>query len=407
MKKGNYALLFIFITVLIDIIGIGIMVPVIPDLLKDVTGMTEIKDIVRWGIYLTAAYAIMQFLFAPAMGELSDRFGRRPLLLGSLLGMGADYVIMAFAPTLGWLFFGRIFAGIFGSSHSVATAYIADISTKENKAKNFGLLGAAFGLGFVIGPGIGGIFGDQDPRLPFLIAAGLSTLNFFFGLFVLPESLTKERRRPIELKKMIPGRSLLEVVKFRTVLALIAAYFMAYLGGQVMPAIWSFFSKEVLVWKNSEIGYSLMAVGLLAALVQGMLVGPTVKRFGKKRTIVIGFTCWTVGMTLYAFTNSTWMMYAFMLPYILGGVATPTIQSILSDQVSEKEQGQLQGALTGLMSLTAIIGPLLFGMTFDFFIGDHKPFYFPGAPFAVGAVILFFGLVMANAALGKMNVDQD
>lgn len=368
--------------------------------------MGEIKDIVRWGIYLTAAFAVMQFLFAPALGEVSDRFGRKPVLLLSMLGMGLDYIVMAIAPTLFWLFVGRILSGFFGSSHSVAQAYIADISTAEDKARNYGLIGAAFGLGFVIGPAIGGIFGDSDPRLPFMIAAGLSILNFLFGLFVLPESLPKEKRRKIETNKLFPGGSLKELAAFPALLPLIAAYFLAYLGGQVMPAIWSFFSKEVLEWKNSEIGYSLMAVGILAALVQGVLLGPFVKRFGKRNTVIFGFICWSLGMALYALTSASWMMYAFMLPYIMGGLAGPTVQSILSDSVPENEQGRLQGALTGLMSITAIAGPLLFGGVFDYFIGENAPAYFPGSPFALGAIIMIAGLIIVYPAINKLDRDK-
>lgn len=405
MRQQRSALTFIFITILIDIIGIGIIIPVLPALLMDVMNTSVLEEVVRTGIVLTAAYAIMQFLFAPAIGELSDRFGRRPVLLGSMFGFGIDYLIMAFAPTLLWLFVGRIFAGLFGSSHSVATAYIADISTSENKAKNFGVIGAAFGLGFIIGPAIGGLFGEYSARLPFLIAAGMSTLNLLLGFFVLPESLAKEKRRKLEFSKMIPGRSLIEVGRFKLISALILAYFLAYLAGQAMPNIWSFFGIEQLNWSEKQIGYSLMAVGILSAIVQGVLISWIVKTFGKAKTIVMGFVFWTLGMALYSIADQTWMMYAFMLPYVLGNIASPTIQSVLSDSVDEKEQGKLQGALTGLMSITAIMGPFVFGGAFDYFIGSDAPIYFPGAPFAVAAVLLFIGMVIAYRAVKKMKLD--
>jgi DHA1 family tetracycline resistance protein-like MFS transporter len=404
MRDQRFAFTFIFITVLIDMIGIGIIIPVLPALLMDVTGTTVLADVVKPGIMLIASYAIMQFLFAPAVGELSDRFGRRPVLLASMFGFGIDYLIMAFAPDLFWLFVGRVLAGLFGSSHSVASAYIADISTYENKAKNFGMIGAAFGLGFIIGPAIGGIFGDISPRTPFFIAAGLSGLNLLMGFFVLPESLPSAKRRSLEPAKMIPGRSLVEITRFKGLGALILAYFLAYLAGQTMPTVWSYFSIEQLSWSEKQIGLSLMAVGILASLVQGVLIGPTVKKFGRGKTVLFGFVFSAIGMTLYAFATETWMMYAFMIPYVLGNISGPTIQTVLSDSVNEKEQGKLQGSLTGLMSLTAILGPLVFGGAFDFFIGDSSPFYFPGAPFALGGLIYFAGLTTVYVALRRMKL---
>lgn len=404
MRSSGFSMTFIFLTVLIDMIGIGIIIPVLPALLMDVTSTEVLADVVRPGIFLIAAYAIMQFLFAPVVGELSDRFGRRPVLLMSMLGFGVDYLIMAYAPNLVWLFIGRILAGIFGSSHSVASAYIADISTPENKARNFGLIGAAFGLGFIIGPAIGGFFGEYSPRMPFYIAAGLSGLNLLIGLFLLPESLPKEKRRSLEARKMIPGRSLIELAGFKGLGMLIAAYFLSYLAGQTMPTVWSYFSIEQLGWSEKQIGLSLMAVGILVSVVQGVLIGPTVKRFGKGKTILFGYMSSAVGLALYAFATETWMMYAFMIPYVIGNIAGPTVQTVLSDGVDPKEQGKLQGSLTGLISITAILGPFVFGGAFDFFIGATAPFYFPGAPFAVGGLIYFVGLTCVFVALRKLQL---
>ena len=358
MKGGRSAIIFIFVTVLVDVIGVGIIIPVIPTLIKDLTGL-GLSEASAYGGGLLIAFAGMQFLFAPVLGELSDKYGRRPVLLLALLGLSIDYLIHAFAPTILWLFVGRILAGICGASFTVANAYIADISTAENKAKNFGLLGAAFGLGFIIGPSIGGIFGAIDVRLPFFIAAGVTFLNFLFGFFFVPESLDVENRREVKLEKMMPGVSLAKIGQYAGLAALIFALFLANLAGQALPATWSFFTMEMYDWGEAEVGYSLSFVGLLVAVVQGGLIGIVVKKFGEKRVIIFGFLLLTIGMFLFSIAYQSWMLYAFLIPYALGGVAGPTLQGILSNQVSDKEQGNLQGAITSMQSLTTIIGPAI------------------------------------------------
>ena len=403
MKSKKTALLFIFITVLVDVIGIGIIVPIIPDFIMELTGEgTHIAVI--YGMWLTTAFAGMQFLFSPVMGEISDKYGRKPILLLSLLGLSIDYLIHAWAPTIAWLFVGRFLAGITGASVTVATAYIADISTKEEKAQNFGMIGAAFGLGFIIGPGIGGFFGEMDIRLPFYIAAGLTFANFLFGWLVVPESLTMENRRAIQVKKMIPGVALLALKRYKGVLLLISALFLVNLAGQALPSTWSYFAIERFDWNPKQIGFSLVVVGLLVAVVQGFLVGKLVKAYGKKKVVVFGFLSWTLGMSLFAIASEPWMLYAFLVPYALGGIAGPTVQGIISNQVSEKEQGNLQGSITALVSITAILGQLIFSPVFYYFIRPEGNLYFPGAAYALAAVFLLVAFLLAKAAMDRLSL---
>lgn len=362
---------------------------------------------VIYGMWLTTAFAGMQFLFSPVLGEISDRFGRRPILLIALLGLSIDYVIHAWAPTITWLFLGRFLAGITGASFTVASAYIADISTKEEKAKNFGLIGAAFGLGFIIGPGIGGFFGELDIRLPFYIAAGLTFANFLFGWFFVPESLTLENRRSINVLKMIPGVSLVSLRNYKGVLLLIFAFFLANLAGQALPSTWSYYGIERYDWSPREIGISLMVVGLLVAIAQGFLVGVLVKKFGKRTVVISGFLLWTVGMFLFSLASEPWMLYAFLIPYALGGVAGPTVQGVISNQVSEKEQGNLQGAITGLISVTAILGQLIFSPVFYYFIRPESDIYYPGASYTLAAFFLFIAFLFASLAMKRMNLSDE
>ncbi|WP_194776951.1 TCR/Tet family MFS transporter [Pararhodonellum marinum] len=401
MPSSKSALLFIFITILVDVIGIGIIIPIIPELIMELTGEGTHVAII-YGMWLTTSFAGMQFLFSPVLGEISDQYGRRPILLMALLGLSIDYMIHAWAPTIIWLFVGRFLAGITGASLTVASAYIADISTKENKAKNFGVIGAAFGLGFIIGPGIGGFFGNIDIRLPFYIAAGLTFLNFLFGWFFVPESLVQENRRPINYSKMIPGASLVSLKNYKGVLLLIAAFFLANLAGQALPSTWSYHGIERYNWSPRDIGISLMVVGLAVSIVQGFLVGYLVKTFGKRKVITVGFLFWTIGMFLFSLASEPWMLYVFLFAYAFGGIAGPTVQSIISDEVSEKEQGNLQGAISGLVSLTSILGLLIFSPTFYYFTNPEGSIYFPGAPFALAAIFLCTAFILTLFAMKKI-----
>lgn len=404
MKSKKTALLFIFITILVDVIGIGIIIPIIPDFIMQLTGEGNHMAVI-YGMWLTTAFAGMQFFFSPVMGEISDQYGRKPILLLSLLGLSIDYLIHAWAPTITWLFIGRFLAGITGASFTVASAYIADISTLEEKAKNFGLIGAAFGLGFIIGPGIGGYFGDIDIRLPFYVAAGLTFANFLFGWLVVPESLSKENRRPMDFLKMIPGVSLVALRNYKGVLLLIAAFFLANLAGQVLPTVWSYFTIERFDWSPKEIGLSLVAVGLLVAFVQGFLVGKAIGWFGKQKVVTFGFLLWTFGMFLFSQASEPWMLYAFLVPYALGGVAGPTVQGIISNQVSVKEQGILQGSITSLVSVTAILGQLIFAPVFYFFVRPEAEIYFPGASFALAAALLLIAFILAKIAMNRISLN--
>lgn len=400
----NKSLFFIVLTVLIDVMGIAIIIPIIPDLIRELTG-EDISGAASYGGWLEGSYALMAFIFSPILGELSDRYGRRPILLISLLGLGIDYIFHAYATSVLWLFVGRFIAGIFGASFSVANAYIADISTKENKAKNFGLIGVAFGVGFMLGPVIGGILGEYGTRLPFIFSAGLSLANFLFGLFFIPESLAKEKQRPINYKKMIPFVSFANLAKYKALFGLIVAYILANLAGQVMHSTWSFFTMEAYGWSKLDVGISLGIIGLLVGFVQGGLIGWSVKKFGNKKVIITGFLLWTVGVMLMAFAFKPWLFYGFIPFYILGGIASPTLQSIISNQVPENEQGNLQGTLTSAVSLMAFIGPLMFTETFSYFTNKKHSIYFAGAAFILAGFVLLIALFTVVRSLKGKEID--
>lgn len=401
LKNRSASMIFIFITILVDVIGIGIIIPVIPSLIENLSegGLSEASRIGGWLIF---AFAIMQFLFAPLMGILSDKFGRRPILLLALLGLGIDYIFHAFAPSIGWLFVGRILAGITGASITVATAYIADISTPEKKAQNFGMIGAAFGLGFIIGPVIGGVAAKVSLQLPFLIAAGLTLLNVIYGFFVLPESLVPEKRREIDFKRANPIGSLKLIRKYPIVAGLMVSFFLVYMASQAVQTTWTYFTMFKFEWDEAMVGYSLGVVGVIVAIVQGGLVKYAVKLWGEKKTIYIGYIFWIVGLILFASATQGWMLFAFLLPYCLGGIASPTLQGIVSNQVADNEQGELQGAMTALISLSSIIGPLVMTNLFYQFTQDDAPFQFAGAPFALGAVLVLVSLLLSRKSLSSM-----
>ena len=399
MINHKRALTFIFLTVMIDVIGFGIIIPVLPSLIEELTGK-GLSEASAWGGMLMVSFAVMQFLFSPVMGELSDRFGRRPILLLSLIGLSLDYLLHAFATTIVWLFIGRIIAGICGASFTTANAYIADISSEEDRAKNFGLIGAAFGLGFIIGPAVGGLLGEIDIRMPFYVAAVLSFLNFLFGYFVVPESLSEDNRRSPSIIKMIPGMSLKHLSTYKGLGMLIIALFLANVAGQVLPAIWSFFTMEVYSWDELDVGLSLAFVGILVAIVQGGLLGRIVKAFGEHKVILGGFILWSIGMTLFAFAVEGWMIYLIMIPYALGGVAGPTLQGLLSKQVSDRQQGNLQGALASMMSVTTIIGPAIATTLFYRFT---QQIYFPEAPYIASALLLGISTIAVGFGLKKLS----
>jgi DHA1 family tetracycline resistance protein-like MFS transporter len=398
LGKSKYALNFIFLTLLIDITGLGIIIPVMPKLIGQLTG-EGLSVASEYGGWLTFAYAFMQFIFAPILGNLSDKYGRRPVLLLSLLGFGIDYLFLAFAPSIFWLFIGRIIAGIAGASMTTAMAYIADVSTPEKRAQNFGIVGAAFGLGFIIGPVLGGVLGQFGTRIPFFAAAGLALLNFLYGYFILPESLTKENRRPFNFKTANAWASLSRLKRYPKVLSLAGALVLVYLASYALQSVWTYYNMYKFGWTEALVGYSLGFVGITIAVVQGGLIRIIIPKLGQERSLYIGLALYSFGYILFAFASETWMMFAFMVPYSLGGIAGPALQGIMSNQVPANEQGELQGTLTGLMSLTAIFGPLLMTHLFAAFTGKQAYFEFPGAPFLLGAVLLSASSIWAYRSL--------
>jgi len=397
-EKRKAALGFIFITLLIDIIGLGIIIPVMPDLIRELIG-GDMSGASKYSGWLMFSYAVMQFLFSPVLGNLSDKYGRRPVLLFSLLGFAIDYLILGFAPTILWLFIGRILAGITGASFTTASAYIADISTPEKRAQNFGLIGVAFGVGFIIGPVLGGILGEYGTRVPFFVSAGICFTNFIYGYFIVPESLSKDHRRPFDWKRANPLGTLIQLNKYPVVGGLIASIVLVYLAAHAVQSTWVFFTMDQFAWTKSQVGYSLGAVGLLVAIVQGGLIRVINPRLGQKNSVYVGLSLYTIGMVLFAFANQSWMMYAILIPYCLGGIAGPAIQSIISNQVPANEQGELQGGLTSLMSVTSIFGPLIMTNLFSFFSAKDATIYFPGAPFLAGAILIFISTVLAIRSL--------
>ena len=398
LGKSKYALNFIFLTLLIDITGLGIIIPVMPKLIGQLTG-EGLSVASEYGGWLTFAYAFMQFIFAPILGNLSDKYGRRPVLLLSLLGFGIDYLFLAFAPSIFWLFVGRIIAGIAGASMTTAMAYIADVSAPEKRAQNFGIVGAAFGLGFIIGPVLGGVLGQFGTRIPFFAAAGLALLNFLYGYFILPESLTKENRRPFNFKTANAWASLSRLKRYPKVLSLAGALVLVYLASYALQSVWTYYNMYKFGWTEALVGYSLGFVGITIAVVQGGLIRIIIPKLGQERSLYIGLALYSFGYILFAFASESWMMFAFMIPYSLGGIAGPALQGIMSNQVPPNEQGELQGTLTGLMSLTAIFGPLLMTHLFSAFTGKQAYIEFPGAPFLVGAVLLSASSIWAYRSL--------
>ena len=405
-SRRQAALGFIFVTILIDTIGFGIIIPVLPNLIMELTHGTT-SEAARIGGWLLFAFAVMQFLCAPILGGLSDRFGRRPILLGSLFGFGLDYIFLSLAPNLSWLFLGRIIAGVMGASFTTAGAYIADISTPEKRGQNFGIIGAAFGLGFIIGPAMGGFLGSYGSRVPFMAAAVLSLLNFLYGLFILPESLKEENRRSFQWKRANPVGSMLNLKRYPVVLGLVTSLVLIYIAAHAIQSNWSYYTIEKFNWNSTMIGTSLAAVGIMIAIVQGGLIRIIIPAWGQKTSLFIGLGLYSLGFVLFALATQTWMMFAFIIPYCLGGIAGPALQGIISSQVPSNEQGELQGALTSLMSVTSIFGPLLMAQLFSYFTAEDAPVYFPGAPMIMGAILTSISLLLAIRALTGFSAEKN
>ncbi len=399
MASGkNAAVGFIFITLLIDVIGFGVIIPVMPGLIGHLKNV-DVSTAAKYGSYLTVAYALTQFICAPILGNLSDKYGRRKVLLISLFGFGIDYIFMALAPTYGWLFIGRVIAGITGSSFTTAAAYIADISTAENRAKNFGMIGAAFGLGFIIGPLLGGVISQLGERLPFYAAACLALLNWVYGFFVLPESLKQENRREFQWKRANPVGSLMYLMKYHSVVPLIISIFLLYTAAHAVMSNWSYFTMHRFNWNESLVGISLAVVGLLVGIVQAGLTRIINPKIGSEKSLYYGLALYSIGMLLFALANQSWMMFVFLVPYCLGGIAQPALQAVMAGRVPPNAQGELQGSITSTMSLSAIIGPFVMNNLFFYFTHDKAPIYLPGAPFFLGAILMATSFVIAYRTL--------
>lgn len=384
---------FIFLTILIDCIGFGIIIPVTPRLIERLAhvSVTQAATIGGWLVF---AYSVMQFLFSPVLGGLSDRFGRRPIILMSLLGLGIDYVLLAFAPSVEWLFLGRVIAGICGASFSTATAYIADISSPEEKAKNFGMVGAAFGIGFIIGPIIGGLAGKLDLRLPFYLAAGFSLLNFLYGFFVLPESLPANKRRLFEWKRANPISLFTNLLRFPKLIVFFIGLFMLFLAGKSVEVTWSYYTMFRFRWDEAQVGLSLGLVGVLVGIVQGVLIGVVNKKYGQAKAIVIGALFYSLGLLGFSLSANVYILYGALLVYCFGGICPPTLQSLISNQVADTEQGELQGIFTGLMSLAAIVSPPVMSFLFYNFSKPDAFIYFPGAAFFIASLLVFGSMLL-------------
>lgn len=383
---SRHAMTFIFITMLIDSIGLGIILPVLPQLLEDLTG-AGMGDAARYGGWMLFVYALAQFLCAPIIGNLSDRFGRRPVLLLSLLAIGLDYLVMGFAPTITWLFIARIVSGMAGASYSTANAYIADITPPEKRAQNFGLMGAAFGVGFVIGPVIGGLLGEYGPRTPFFVAAALALGNALYGFFVIPETLPKDKRRPFSWARAntIGAFNHLRSVPAALMLTFIMAFHL--LAHFVLPAVWSFYVIEKFDWSTGQIGASLGVAGISMALVQGLLIRKVIPRIGPQRAAYVGFIFAAIGYFGYAFAPNGLILCLFMIPAALAGLAHPSISGLISALVPANAQGELQGALGSLNGIVAIIAPLFMTQLFGYFVSPAAPIHFPGAAFFAAGLL--------------------
>jgi DHA1 family tetracycline resistance protein-like MFS transporter len=381
------ALVFIFITILLDMLALGMIIPVLPRLIESFMGGDTASAAKVYGVFGTV-WALMQFLSMPVMGSLSDRFGRRPVILLSNLGLGLDYVLMALAPNLKWLFVGRLVSGITAASISTAMAYVADVTSAEKRAAGFGMMGVAFGAGFVLGPAIGGFLGSVDPRFTFWAAAVASLLNAAYGWLVLPESLPPERRRPFSWRRANPVGSLHLLRSHPELQGLAGVTFISSLAHAVLPATMVLYTGYRYGWDERAVGLVLAVVGISSAVVQGVLVAPAVRRFGERRTLLAGLSAGAVGLLLYGLAGTGALFIAGVPVVALWGLVGPSVQGLMTRQVSASEQGALQGANGSLLGIAMMIGPGLFAGTFAYFIGPATPWKIPGAAFLLAGVLL-------------------
>jgi len=409
MPSRKPAVYFIFITLILDVLGIGLIIPVLPRLVESFAHYDIVTASRLYGA-LGALYALMQFVCAPIIGSLSDRFGRRKVILVSLFASAIDYGILVLAPNITWLFIGRILTGITGANFSAAMAYIADVSPPEKRAANFGLMGAAFGIGFIIGPALGGllgqhgIFGIPALRAPFAVAGVLTLLNWIYGCFVLPESLAPENRSPFSWARSNPIGAFRAFRSHPAAIQLAITYFLLHLAHQVFPATWVLYTEYRYKWNPFQTGLSLAVVGFVVAIVQGGLTRVVVAKFGEKKTILTGMTIATIAYVCYGLAHAGWMVYLILCFGALGGVTMPTVQSVVSRQVGADEQGRLQGALMSLASVTGILGPLILTSLFSYFIQPNAPAHLPGMPYFFSAVLVLAALFAMRHALRRITL---
>lgn len=393
MPQRRLPVLFILITVTLDAMGIGLILPVMPDLIRAVRG-ASLGDAALWGGMLSAVYAVMQFGFSPLIGNLSDRFGRRPILLVSMAVLALDYVVMALAGTIWILFAGRIMAGIAAATHATALAYMADITDASKRAQNFGLISAGFGMGFILGPVIGGLLGGLDPRAPFVAAACLAAANFAFGWFVLPESLPPERRRAFDWRRANPAGGLKSMRKLPGVGALLAVMLAYQIANFTYPAVWAYYIQGAFGWDARMVGLSLAAYGVAIAVVQGGLIRAILPRLGEGRAVLWGLVLNTGCLLAYGVATQGWMIWVLIPISALGAIVAPAMQGIMSRAAGEKQQGELQGVLGSISALSMILSPLMMTQAFFWFTRDASPLHLPGAPFLLGAVLMAGALVI-------------
>ncbi len=392
-RPRSHALAFIAVTLLLDTTGFGLIMPVYPRLLVELTGESLSRAAV-YGGWLGFLYAAMQFVWAPVLGNLSDRYGRRRVLLFAIGALGIDYVVMGLAPTLAWLFVGRAISGAAGASFTPAYAYVADVTPPEKRAQSFGIISASFGIGFIVGPAIGGLLGSFGPRTPFFVAAALSLVNFCYGYFVLPESLPPERRRAFEWRRANPLGTLAHMRKHPVVLGLLAALFLWALANQVMPTTWAFYTKFRFGWSEAMIGASLATAGVVIATSQATMMRYIVPRLGERKAAIVGIIGGIAAYTGFGLATAGWMMFAALAGWFFGAIVMPTINALMSHRIERNAQGELQGAVASLFSLSSILGPPLLTHIFARFTSPTSRVHVPGAAFLTAALLATVSLVI-------------
>lgn len=402
---NSHAISFILITILIDTLGFGMIAPVMPELISGLTG-EGFAEAARYGGSLMFLFALVQFFAAPILGNLGDRFGRRPILLISLAALGFDYVLIALAPTITWLFVGRFISAIASATFATANAWVADVSPPADRAKHFGFLSAAWGLGFMVGPVLGGLLGEYGPRVPFWAAAILALVNVLYGFFVLPESLAPESRRRFEIRRANPIGALLQVRRYPVVVGLLLVLIPYQIAHDANPAVWGYYTMLKFGWSVSDVGWSLFVVGATIMIVNALLVAPTIERLGERGAVFLGFAAMALGFLVFAFATESWMMFAGIIPFALVGVASPALRGMIANRVPSDAQGELQGAMSSLMSLTMIGSPVFMTELFHAYSREGATTVFPGAPFLAAALlaIVAMGLFGISSRASKLTI---